>query len=199
MASKFFHVHHEFRAGKAQQWWETAQVAMAPGGGWDEAVAKNLEAGFYNHSFSPIGPEGPAFCIWEVREGITAEEFQEFIDGPNGVNFGLGAWMNICRRSTLRWRGNLISKKVLSHRTGGGSASSPSSASSAKPQWRCAAASASVSSVQAGWAEHVRPDGDPLRMRGRRIGLEMTELAAVRSTATLHHHLFLAPRESCGP
>ena len=45
MASKFFHVHHEFRAGKAQQWWETAQAAMAPGGGWDEAVAKNLEAG----------------------------------------------------------------------------------------------------------------------------------------------------------
>ena len=73
MASKFFHVHHEFRAGKAQQWWETAQAAMAPGGGRDEAVAKNLVAGFYNHSFCPIGPEGPAFCIWEVREGITAE------------------------------------------------------------------------------------------------------------------------------
>ena len=54
------------------------------------AVAKNLEAGFYNHAFCPIGPEGPAFCIWEVREGITVEEFQEFIDGPNGVNFGLG-------------------------------------------------------------------------------------------------------------
>jgi len=32
MASKFFHVHHEFRAGKAQQWWETAQTAMAPSG-----------------------------------------------------------------------------------------------------------------------------------------------------------------------
>ena len=32
MASKFFHVHHEFRAGKAQQWWETAQATMAPGG-----------------------------------------------------------------------------------------------------------------------------------------------------------------------
>ena len=46
MASKFFHVHHEFRAGKSQQWWDTAQAAMAPGGGWDEAVAKNLEAGF---------------------------------------------------------------------------------------------------------------------------------------------------------
>ena len=106
MASKFFHVHHEFRAGKAQQWWEAAQVAMAPGGGWDEAVAKNLEAGFYNHSFCPIGPEGPAFCIWEVREGITAEEFQEFIDGPNGVNFGLGAWMNICREINVEIAGN---------------------------------------------------------------------------------------------
>ena len=106
MASKFFHVHHEFRAGKAQQWWETAQAAMAPGGGWDEAVAKNLEAGFYNHSFCPVGPEGPAFCIWEVREGITAEEFQEFIDGPNGVNFGLGAWMNICREINVEMAGN---------------------------------------------------------------------------------------------
>ena len=106
MASKFFHVHHEFRAGKSQQWWETAQAAMAPGGGWDEAVAKNLEAGFYNHSFCPIGPEGPAFCIWEVREGITAEEFQEFIDGPNGVNFGLAAWMNICREINIEMAGS---------------------------------------------------------------------------------------------
>ena len=60
MASKFFHVHHEFRAGKSQQWWETAHTAMAPGGGWDDAVAKNLEAGFYNHSFCPIGSEGDA-------------------------------------------------------------------------------------------------------------------------------------------
>ena len=53
MASKFFHVPHEFRAGKAQQWWETAQAAMAPGGGWDEVVAENLEAGLYNHLFCP--------------------------------------------------------------------------------------------------------------------------------------------------
>ena len=101
MASKFFHVQHEFRAGKAEQWWEAAQAAMAPGGGWDEAVAKNLEAGFYNHSFCPIGPEGPAFCIWEVREGISAEQFQDFIDGPMGVNFGLDAWMNICREINI--------------------------------------------------------------------------------------------------
>ena len=106
MASRFFHVQHEFRAGKAQQWWETAQAAMAPGGGWDDAVIRNMEAGFYNHCFCPVGPEGPAFCIWEVREGITAEQFQDFIDGPNGVNFGLGAWMNICREINVELAGN---------------------------------------------------------------------------------------------
>jgi hypothetical protein len=106
MASTFFHVQHEFRAGKAQQWWETAQKAQAPGGGWDEAVTTNLEAGFYNHSFNPIAPEGPCFCIWAVREGISSEQFQAFIDGPNGPDFGLGAMMNICREINLELAGD---------------------------------------------------------------------------------------------
>ena len=79
---------------------------MAPGGGWDQAVANNLEAGFHNHAFCPIGPEGPADCIWEVREGISAETFQEFIDGANGVNFGLEAWMNICQEIKLELAGS---------------------------------------------------------------------------------------------
>ena len=43
--------------------------------------------------------------IWEVRDGISAEEFQEFIDGPNGVNFGLNAWMNICREIDVEMAG----------------------------------------------------------------------------------------------
>ena len=106
MASTFYHVHHEFRAGKAQEWWETAQKALAPGGSWGDTVQKNLEAGFYNHSFKPIGLEGPAFCIWEVKEGITAEQFQEFIDGPNGPDFGLGAMMNLCREINCELAGN---------------------------------------------------------------------------------------------
>ena len=106
MASKFFHVHHEFRAGKAAQWWQAAQAAMAPGGGWDDAVAKNLEAGFYNHAFCPVGPEGPAFCIWEVREGISDVEFQAFIDSPNGPDMGTGALLNICREINLELAGN---------------------------------------------------------------------------------------------
>ena len=94
--------HHEFRA-ETQQWWKTAQAAMAPGGGWDEAVAKNLEAGFYNHSFCPVGPEG---YLLHLGNRSYSGEFQEFIDGPNGVNFGLGAWMNICREINVEMAGN---------------------------------------------------------------------------------------------
>lgn len=106
MASTFFHVQHEFRHGKAQNWWAAAQAAMAPGGGWDDAVVKNLEAGFFNHSFCPTSAEGPIFCIWEVREGMTSEQFQDFIDGPMGVNFGLAAMMNICKAVNVELAGN---------------------------------------------------------------------------------------------
>ena len=31
MASTFYIVHHEFKAGKAEKWWETAYAAMSPG------------------------------------------------------------------------------------------------------------------------------------------------------------------------
>ena len=105
MASTFYHVQHEFRAGKAQTWWETAQKALAPGGSWGDTIAKNLEEGFFNHCFNPVGIEGPAFCIWEVKEGITAEQFQDFIDGPNGPDFGLGAMLNICREINVELAG----------------------------------------------------------------------------------------------
>ena len=50
MSSTFYIVHHEFKAGKAEKWWETAYAAMSPGGGWDDAVKANKEKGFYNHS-----------------------------------------------------------------------------------------------------------------------------------------------------
>ena len=47
MASTFYIVHHEFKVGKAEKWWETAYAAMSPGGGWDDAVAANKEKGFF--------------------------------------------------------------------------------------------------------------------------------------------------------
>ena len=105
MASKFFHVQHEFRSGKSQEWWNAVQAKMAPGGDWDEAIAKNLEAGFYAHAFCPIALEGPVFCIWEVREGITADQFQEFIDGLTGVMYGTDAVMNICKEIKVELAG----------------------------------------------------------------------------------------------
>ena len=70
-------------------------------------LLKILRLAFFNHSFCPIGPEGPAFCIWEVPEVISTKEFQEFIDGPMGVNFELGAWMNICREIDVELSGNV--------------------------------------------------------------------------------------------
>jgi len=97
MASTFYIVHHEFKAGKAEKCWETAYAAMSPGGGWDDAVAANKEKGFFNHSANALTKTGPLYCFWEVKEGISAEDFQEFIDGPSGPGFGQDALMNICK------------------------------------------------------------------------------------------------------
>ena len=54
MASNFYIVHHEFRAGTFSKWWETAYTAMAPAGGWDEAVAANKEKGVFNYSANAV-------------------------------------------------------------------------------------------------------------------------------------------------
>tara|TARA_B100001057_G_scaffold462071_1_gene514693 strand:+ start:364 stop:579 length:216 start_codon:yes stop_codon:yes gene_type:complete len=62
-ALNFFHFHHEFRAGQAQQWWVKAQAAMSLCGGWDEAVAKNLEAGFFQPCVLSDWARGSAYCI----------------------------------------------------------------------------------------------------------------------------------------
>ena len=68
---------------------------MALGGGWDNAMADNKEKAFYNHSANAVTKNGPIYCFWEVKEGISAQEFQEFIDGPSGPGFGQGSLMNI--------------------------------------------------------------------------------------------------------
>ena len=97
MASNFYIVHHEFKAGKASQCRDTAYATMAPGGGQDDSIISNKEKGFYNHSANVITKEGPIYCIWEIKEGISIEEFQKFIDGPSGPRFGIDALMNICK------------------------------------------------------------------------------------------------------
>ena len=74
---------------------------MAPGGGWDEAVAKNLEAAFTTIASAQSARKARLIAFGKCARASAAEEFQEFIDGPNGVNFGLGAWLNICREINL--------------------------------------------------------------------------------------------------
>ena len=97
MSSTFYIVQHEFKVGKAEEWWEKFYAAMASGGGWDDVVAENKGKGFYNHSANAVSKAGPLYCFWEVKEGLSAEEFQEFIDGPSGPGFGQDALMNICK------------------------------------------------------------------------------------------------------
>ncbi len=97
MSSTFYIVQHEFKEEKAEKWCETAYVAMAPGGGWDDAVAANKEKGFYNHSANAVTKNSPLYYFWEVKEGISFEEFQEFIDGPSGPGLGQDALMDICK------------------------------------------------------------------------------------------------------
>ena len=94
MASTFYVVYHEFKPGKAGAWWDAIASNMSDQAAWEANVKAQFDMGFFNHSFNPITAEGPIYCIWEVRDGISAEAFQEFIDGPNGVNFGLNALNN---------------------------------------------------------------------------------------------------------
>ena len=79
MASKFFHVYHEFRAGKAQQWWETVQAAMAPGGGWVELVAKNLESGFYNHFFARLAQKALFSVSGKFAKELRLKNFRTLL------------------------------------------------------------------------------------------------------------------------
>ena len=106
MASKFYIVCHHFKPGQAKAWWPIAQAHLSDKNKYDAWVSASLEKGFYNHSFNPVATEGPIFCIWETREVITSEQFQEFIDGSGGPNFGLNAFHNICHQIDLSLSGN---------------------------------------------------------------------------------------------
>ena len=61
---------------------------------FSENVKNTMEKGFFNLSFMPMAAEGPICCVWEAQEGISDSEFQDFIDGPDGVNWGLVALNN---------------------------------------------------------------------------------------------------------
>ena len=103
MTSQFYLVHHHIKPNMSEAWWGKV------GGQTEEDSKQNdksmMEKGFFNHSFMPMGPDGPMYCVWEVKEGIPASDFQDFIDGPDGVNFGLVALNNNVMQLNLELTG----------------------------------------------------------------------------------------------
>lgn len=87
----FFLVDHEFVEGKAGAFWE--MVGSMVEKDWIGMGEKNNQHGFHNHSFLPASTNGPVFCLWESEKDITVEEFQKFIDGPDGPG-GEGTFIN---------------------------------------------------------------------------------------------------------
>lgn len=55
---------------------------------------KNNDNGYHNHTFLPADMAGPINCLWECKEETSPEDFQTFIDGPDGP--GPGIFVNKC-------------------------------------------------------------------------------------------------------
>ena len=53
----------------------------------------------------PMNPEGPIYCVWEAKEGISDSQFQDFIDGPYGMNWSLVALNNNAMKIDLALTG----------------------------------------------------------------------------------------------
>ena len=84
MASEFYLVHHIFKPDMAKTWWEH------PDGDLNEEEREKrtkrwFDAGFVNHCFMPMSKDGPMYCVWEVKDGVSATNFQDFLDSPGGV------------------------------------------------------------------------------------------------------------------
>ncbi|XRB12885.1 hypothetical protein RI054_05g27210 [Pseudoscourfieldia marina] len=93
--TNLFAVYHTFEEGKAEAWWENMTKLTPEDMGAMAAKQKSL--GFVNQYFMPTAPsDSPIYCIWESEKAVTDEEFQTFIDGPDGP--GPGSLINKCYR-----------------------------------------------------------------------------------------------------
>lgn len=95
-AKKQWVVEHKFVPGKAEEWWAGTAKMMADPAAFAAWTARQAELGFVNHHFMPqaMGGDADMMCIWETKEEVTAKQFQQFIDGPDGPSFG--ALVNTC-------------------------------------------------------------------------------------------------------
>ena len=78
MASSFYIVNHHLKPGMAAEWWGKLGAHMGDEVAFAENVKSNMNKGFFNHSFMPMSQEGPIYCVWEAKEGISDSDFQDF-------------------------------------------------------------------------------------------------------------------------
>jgi len=83
----FFTVVHTFVEGKAEAWWSA--ISSMGEKEWAAMAEKHHALGFHNHSFLPTSTTGVINCLWECQAETTAEQFQAFIDGPDGPGEGV--------------------------------------------------------------------------------------------------------------
>ena len=107
MASQFYIVHHHFKPGMAGSWWGV--MAEADEAAQASQAEKWLNMGYFNHCFMPLSQEGPMYCVWEVKDGTSEAEFQDFIDGPDGVNMGMKSLNNNIMKVNLELSGGVPS------------------------------------------------------------------------------------------
>jgi hypothetical protein len=105
MASIFYIVHHYLKPRMAGEWWGKTDAPMSDETVFAQNIKTTMEKSFFNHAFMPINSEGPIYCVWEAKEGISDSQFQDFIDGPYGVNWGLVALNNNAMKIDLALTG----------------------------------------------------------------------------------------------
>lgn len=83
-----FFVVHEFKDGASAGFF-SAMSGMTEADTAAQA-SKDKGLGFYNHTFAPTGmtDKDPCICVWESKTAMSTEEFQKFIDGPDGPGAG---------------------------------------------------------------------------------------------------------------
>ncbi len=92
----FWIVAHTFKEGKAAGFFEW--IATLKPEDWTAVHEKNFKNNMWNHSFTPSTNGQNCFCCWESKDDLSAEEFQAFIDGPDGPGAG-EVFINDCHKA----------------------------------------------------------------------------------------------------
>ena len=76
MASSFYIVDHHLKPGMAAEQWGKLGAHMGDEAAFVENGKSTMDKGFFNHTFMPMVAEGPIYCVWEAKEGISDSDFK---------------------------------------------------------------------------------------------------------------------------